>query len=1214
MANKSSPIEEEYRKSLGNALNEIDEIGTSDIVVGVPFWKEMDTIAGVLRTVEDGLRKYYPDSKCVVVCVGDVAGSKTLDVIRELLPERNIPRISFLMNSKKVSGKGWSMRAIMDIASLLHSDIAVFEADLISRKSPNVGIKGMSPDWVRRILSPIRNDDYALAVSRFNRHPFEIPAARHLAYPLIAGTYGVKIHDPLGIEFAMSRSCLDLCLNSPDAWFSETTGHGTDLWVVTSAIAGDAKICEVDMGVKLHKSSPGKLEVSLREVSKTLFERIAAHSDWWQERGYVLRTVDEIMDSERRRPTESRLNSSLLMAKYRNGFNRYDHTVCERILPPDLCKTLESLAETNDETFSLTSETWARTVYHFACAFNFAREIDQEDLLSAFVPIYDGRLASFANQVRFLEDRLSRLPSDEAKAILESQAEGWIEEQVNEFVRQRPAFMSRWTEKEEAFLPVLPNITYREFIPGVALIMPHEITAPTGEVARVDVVHREIVEHLREGFEDFVHGKLGIPRGADSLEVVYEVRRFMRDLEADLDATFLSGDVTMQDDVDSIVDTIFCSSPHEQGYVLQPDVISWLLRQYPPANLLLKLGSITLSKLEKAYPPNDVLALAGLSEEMEHRARIWAWIRDNARPDHFAFGSLEPLVVNYDRFPLLLESRGVSDIDTLSGRIMVTNLPKGVGGEFPKIRYLTLVCKNIVEGERFGEMWRMFAEEKKEFGRKVINSIEGHWGRDPLSAHNLFEDKNQRLLVERLRIMAQDIAGREQFQHLAMMLKNATDCYHIAWTTAGGKFIPCSCWSWASYSARGGRGGPTPLSVHVERDWTSREFLLRLFEAIGGDERRLDGKIVELMGQGRESEDLSYIVLPLGRETTKVLPTQPVAMEQPEAGVLSRVEENPILQPVAEHAWESKYVLNCGAVTIEGITYLLYRAYGEDSISRIGLAKSSDGIHISERLSYPVFEPAVEEESKGCEDPRIVVIDNRVYMLYTAFSHIAAQIAIASIGIEDFLNHRWERWERHGQPFSGYADKDAVLFPEKFNGKHVMYHRIEPSVWISFSETLDAPWPRKGHKILTGPRSGVAWDGVKVGAGAQPLKTKYGWLLIYHGVDFAHVYRLGVMVVDVNDPAKIIYRSPNAILEPVKTYEVGEYGKSWIPNVVFTCGAVSRQDKKVLDVEDEIIVYYGAADTVICAATARVGDLIPEEIRMKTGVDIIGEAIMPVGS
>jgi len=122
------------------------------------------------------------------------------------------------------------------------------------------------------------------------------------------------------------------------------------------------------------------------------------------------------------------------------------------------------------------------------------------------------------------------------------------------------------------------------------------------------------------------------------------------------------------------------------------------------------------------------------------------------------------------------------------------------------------------------------------------------------------------------------------------------------------------------------------------------------------------------------------------------------------------------------------------------------------------------------------------------------------------------------------------------------------------------------------------------------------WDGVKVGVGAQPIKTKYGWLLIYHGVDFALVYRLGVLIVDLNDPGKVLYRSPNFVLEPQEDYEVGEEGISQVPNVVFTCGAAPLTDKEVLDDNDEILVYYGAADTIIAAATAKVSELVPREV------------------
>ncbi|MBC8511878.1 MAG: glycosidase, partial [Dehalococcoidia bacterium] len=120
----------------------------------------------------------------------------------------------------------------------------------------------------------------------------------------------------------------------------------------------------------------------------------------------------------------------------------------------------------------------------------------------------------------------------------------------------------------------------------------------------------------------------------------------------------------------------------------------------------------------------------------------------------------------------------------------------------------------------------------------------------------------------------------------------------------------------------------------------------------------------------------------------------------------------------------------------------------------------------------------------------------------------------------------------------------------------------------------------------------------KIGAGAQPIKTKYGWLLITHGVDYAHTYRLGVMLLDIADPAILLYRSPNPVLEPTESYEIGEAGKCWVPNVVFTCGAVPRGDnEQILDADDELLVYYGASDTVIGVATAKIADLVPRAFR-----------------
>lgn len=335
----------------------------------------------------------------------------------------------------------------------------------------------------------------------------------------------------------------------------------------------------------------------------------------------------------------------------------------------------------------------------------------------------------------------------------------------------------------------------------------------------------------------------------------------------------------------------------------------------------------------------------------------------------------------------------------------------------------------------------------------------------------------------------------------------------------------------------------------------------------------------------------------IGELIGNVMPVDSGVKQMP-AGMLNRYTGNPVLEPIPEHYWESKYVLNAGIIGLNSKVYMLYRAYGDDEVSRIGLAVSPDGFNFTERLATPIYEPGHNSELRGCEDPRLTLINDRIFMAYTAYDGSVAQIAIASIGQNSFVNYRWDRWERHGLFLPGCWDKDAAIFPEQFDGKFAMLHRLEPDMWISFSPDLSCPWSCREDNILAFPTNGVWWDARKIGAGAQPIKTKFGWLLITHGVDYANVYRLGVMLLDTANPRKLLYRSPNFILEPQTIYEVGDNGDSWVPNVVFSCGAIPNEDShKILEADDEIIVYYGGADTVMNIATAHIYELIPECIR-----------------
>ena len=297
-----------------------------------------------------------------------------------------------------------------------------------------------------------------------------------------------------------------------------------------------------------------------------------------------------------------------------------------------------------------------------------------------------------------------------------------------------------------------------------------------------------------------------------------------------------------------------------------------------------------------------------------------------------------------------------------------------------------------------------------------------------------------------------------------------------------------------------------------------------------------------------------------------------------------------ILEPVPAHDWESRYVLNPGAVRLAGSVYLFYRAVGQDGISRIGLAET-DGLTVLRRWPEPVFSPESPEEAQGCEDPRLTVIEDRIWMLYTAYDGHLAQIAAASLPLADFRQGRF-RWRREGLVFEGVWDKDAVLFPERLNGSYVLYHRLEPSIWIHRLPQLRFPCRMQPARLLH-PRFSH-WDSKKIGAGAPPLKTRFGWLLFYHGVDEAHVYRLGVLLLALQNPGRVLYRSPDPVLEPETPAERGE-GGDWVPNVVFTCGAVPETDKEILDAEDGILLYYGAADSRILAARTTVGALIPKE-------------------
>jgi len=303
---------------------------------------------------------------------------------------------------------------------------------------------------------------------------------------------------------------------------------------------------------------------------------------------------------------------------------------------------------------------------------------------------------------------------------------------------------------------------------------------------------------------------------------------------------------------------------------------------------------------------------------------------------------------------------------------------------------------------------------------------------------------------------------------------------------------------------------------------------------------------------------------------------------------LKRYKNNPILEPNEKNWWESKAVFNPAAVYKAGMVHLLPRVIGEYEkyISRLGYYVSTDGLNFERVIDEPVFKPQEQYERWGCEDPRITELEGELFITYVALSEPARRGGgpprTALTSTKDFRS-----FYRYGviTPL-GLDDKDTVLFPEKIKGKYAVLHRPldwvgtnygtdRPSIWIGYSDHLKGLY---GHKVVMKPEQ--KWESRKIGAGPPPIKTREGWLLIYHGVDENSVYRAGAALLDLNSPSKIKSRSPYPILEPEKKYEkIGD-----VSNVVFPEGAVV--------IDDELFVYYGGADKVCCVATANLDELL----------------------
>lgn len=330
---------------------------------------------------------------------------------------------------------------------------------------------------------------------------------------------------------------------------------------------------------------------------------------------------------------------------------------------------------------------------------------------------------------------------------------------------------------------------------------------------------------------------------------------------------------------------------------------------------------------------------------------------------------------------------------------------------------------------------------------------------------------------------------------------------------------------------------------------------------------------------------------------------------------LKKFEGNPILSPNPASDWESLVTCNPGVIFDKGVFYMLYRAAGNDEghVIRFGLATSTDGFRFERQSEQPVFVPSIDGPDGGCvEDPRIIKLDDTFYITYAyrpyapgqywKFEHdvvfkpqcseSAPCVIKENMGNSGLACTRdFKTFRRLGRLTSSVLDdRDVILFPEKIKGKYVMMHRPKqyvgngygvkyPSIWLKFSDDLLNWEEQESHLLMTGIDD--TWE-EKIGGSAPPIKTSKGWLMLYHGVGHGGLghYKVGAVLLDLNDPLKILARTKEPILEPEYPYEM----EGFYNGCVFPTGNVV--------VDGNLYVYYGAADKYVGVATCKLEDLL----------------------
>lgn len=378
-----------FSTSLRTTLREkIEALGHADIVIGIPTFHSGSSVVHVIQSVVAGLEKHFGEFQALIL----VSDGGSTDDSREFAEqvEVNSFHIKKLVTIYRgIPGKGSGLRAVFEAAHFLQAKaVAVFDSDLIS----------ITPEWIKNVIDPIMSG-YDLVCPYYQRYKLDGTITNSIAYNLTRALYGQRVRQPIGGDFGISRRLVKYYLDQ-DVWESDVARFGIDIYMTASAIVGGFNICQARLGAKIHgkKDPAADLGPMFQQVVGTIFQLMGTHEDHWRK---IDGSTDvALLGTEINQEAEAfEIDRQTLIDYFRMGYGNFQG-IWQQVLDPSDYSVIKDLISGNGiDTFILPVDTWVRTVYRYAAAFEVTPR-QRIKMLGTLIPLYHARVASLVNELK----------------------------------------------------------------------------------------------------------------------------------------------------------------------------------------------------------------------------------------------------------------------------------------------------------------------------------------------------------------------------------------------------------------------------------------------------------------------------------------------------------------------------------------------------------------------------------------------------------------------------------------------------------------------------------------------------------------------------------------------------------------------------------------------------------------------------------------------